>query len=247
MVMNDPPWLDPAVSWTLLQRTAAGTAVEMLRLSRPGRVVAFGPADRLRPGFDAACAEAERAGFVPLLRMAGGHAAVFHEETISFSWTVSDARAASTIHPRFATAATWISTALGRLGVDARIGMLVGEYCPGDYSVNARGCTKLAGLGQRILPRAACVSGVIVVDSADLVRDVLDPVYRALELEWDPATSGSVRAEAPGVTWDDVTVALMEAVAVDREVRPASLDPAVLAEARQHAPRFVTAGTVGQP
>ena len=43
-VMDAPPWLDTAVSWALLERTAAGTASETLRLCRPARIVAFGPA-----------------------------------------------------------------------------------------------------------------------------------------------------------------------------------------------------------
>jgi hypothetical protein len=41
---------------------------------------------------------------------------------------------------------------------------------------------------------------------------VLDPVYRALELEWDPATSGSVAEE------------------LGREVDPGEVEEAVIAE-----------------
>ena len=40
---------------------------------------------------------------------------------------------------------------LGRLGVDARVGEVPGEYCPGAFSVNARGRIKLAGVGQRLI------------------------------------------------------------------------------------------------
>lgn len=231
-VMDEPPWLDTALSWALLDRAAAGTAPETLRLCRPARVVAFGPADRLLPGFEAAREAARRAGFAPVNRLAGGHAAVFHEGTIAFSWTVPDPRARTSIHARFQAVSALIEEALRALGVDARVGALAGEYCPGEYSVHAGGRTKLMGVGQRVLPAAAYVGGVIVVEGADLVRDALDPVYRALGLEWAPATSGSVGEEVPGVTWDDVAAAVQDTVAAHREVRPAVLDPAALEEAR---------------
>ena len=90
--------------------------------------------------------------------------------------------------------------ALARLGVDARVGEVPGEYCPGAFSVNARGRTKLAGVGQRLISGAAHLGGVVVVRDSAGVRDVLIPVYEALGLEWDPETTGSVEDEVPGVT-----------------------------------------------
>jgi len=36
-----------------------------------------------------------------------------------------------------------MAAAFRRLGVDARVGEVSGEYCPGAHSVNARGATKL--------------------------------------------------------------------------------------------------------
>src|SRR5436190_327614 len=86
-------------------------------------------------------------------------------------------------------------TLLRTLGVDARVGEIPGEYCPGAYSVNARGATKLAGIGQRMIRGAAHMGGVVVATGADQIADVLVPVYEALELDWDPATSGSVAKE----------------------------------------------------
>ena len=57
-----------------------------------------------------------------------------------------------------------------RLGVDARVGEIPGEYCPGAYSVNARGVKKLMGVGQRLVPSAAHVGGVVVVNGANRVQ-----------------------------------------------------------------------------
>ena len=88
-----------------------------------------------------------------------------------------------------------ITGALRGLGVDARVGEVPGEYCPGAYSVNARGAAKLAGIGQRMIRGGAHLGGVVVASGGGEIADVLRPVYRALELDWDPATSGSVTDE----------------------------------------------------
>jgi octanoyl-[GcvH]:protein N-octanoyltransferase len=105
-----------------------------------------------------------------------------------------------------------ITGALRGLGVDARVGEVPGEYCPGAYSVNARGAAKLAGIGQRMIRGGAHLGGVVVASGGREIADVLRPVYRALELDWDPATSGSVTDE------------------LGREVTPDEVEEAVIAE-----------------
>jgi octanoyl-[GcvH]:protein N-octanoyltransferase len=206
----EPPEMDTAVSHATLRLVAAGRLPETLRIHRPGRVVAFGPRDRTAPGFGAAVAAAGRQGFGTVERLAGGRAAVFHEGTIAVSWAMPDPRAREGIRPRFEALAGIVAEALRELGVDARIGEVPGEYCPGEHSVNARGRTKLMGVGQRIVDGAAHVGGVIVVEGTEPIREVLGPVYSALDLEWDPATVGSVVEEAPGLGWDVVVKGLMD-------------------------------------
>lgn len=85
------------------------------------------------------------------------------------------------------------------LGLDTRIGEVRGEYCPGEYSINVGGLTKVMGVGQRLVKGAAHVGGVIVVDDAKRIRDVLIPVYRALGIDWDPRTTGALADKAPGL------------------------------------------------
>ena len=85
---------------------------------------------------------------------------------------------------------------------DARVGEVEGEYCPGEFSVNARGRVKLIGAAQRIIRGAWLLSSVVVVDGAETLRAVLEDVYAALGLEWDPGTVGAVAEEAPGVGVD---------------------------------------------
>ena len=110
------------------------------------------------------------------------------------------------------------------------------EYCPGDYSVNARGRTKLAGIGQRLIKGAWHIGGVIVVSEGERVRDILIPVYEALGLDWDPATAGAVADEAPGVTWEDVAQALEAGASRRTTDQPSSMHATLVAGAERLAP-----------
>ncbi|MDX1690424.1 MAG: lipoate--protein ligase family protein [Acidimicrobiia bacterium] len=226
------PALDTAVARSLLLRVAAGELPETFRLTVPGRIVAFGRQDQVRDGFTTAAAAAVDAGFVPIRRLAGGRAAVFHEGTLAFSWAVPDARPAETIHPRFRALATVMVDALRLLGVDARIGEVPGEYCPGTYSVNARGARKLMGVGQRLTRTAAHVGGVLVAADAGLVVRALEPVYAALGYEWDPDVTGAVADEVPGVGTADVADAVVAALGRRHRIVETILDPDTVALAQ---------------
>jgi lipoate-protein ligase A len=137
------------------------------------------------------------------------------------------------IQGRFQELAQIVAGALRSLGVDARIGEVPGEYCPGAHSVNAGGKTKLMGVGQRIVQRAAHVGGVVVVGESERIRDVLLPVNEALGLEWDPATVGSLQDEAPDITWEAAETAIIEGFTARYDVAETSLDEAVIALARE--------------
>jgi lipoate-protein ligase A len=166
--------------------------------------------------------------------MAGGRAAVFHEGTIAFTRAYPDPHPASRTYERFEEVAALVSGTLEDLGIDARVGEVPGEYCPGAYSVNAGGARKLAGIGQRMIRGGAHVGVVIVVSGEELVREALVPVYEALELDWDPDTSGSVAAElGREVDPDEVTDALVARLGRDNVVSEAELDDETLALARR--------------
>jgi lipoate-protein ligase A len=200
---------DAAYSRALLELVATGAAPETFRLYQPDDVLAFSSVDAASAGFSKAVAAARAAGFEPALRLAGGRAAVFHRETLAFAWTIPAAESRDGIHARFEQISEIVVAALRRLGVDARIGEVPGEYCPGEYSVNARGARKLMGVGQRVIRGAAHVGGVIVVRDSDRVSKALGPVYDAMQLEWDPETAGSVEDELGVATRDEVAAALL--------------------------------------
>jgi octanoyl-[GcvH]:protein N-octanoyltransferase len=236
----DDPALDAAVSRAVMQRVSEGELPETLRLARPAAVVAFAKRDVLAPGYAAALAAARAHGFGAILRLAGGRAAVFHEGTLELAHARPDPDPKPGIHDRFEATATLIAGALRELGADARVGEVPGEYCPGRWSVNAAGRRKLAGIGQRVVARGSHTGAVIVVDGAERVRSVLDPVYAALELRWDPGTVGAVAEEvgasreAAGL-WDAVRDALLARYALSYELVPGELDAGTLALARELA------------
>jgi octanoyl-[GcvH]:protein N-octanoyltransferase len=236
----DPPERDTAISHAILRRVSDGLAPETLRLHRPGAVVAFGPQDRLSPGFAAAVRAGRARGYGSVLRLAGGRAAVFHQGTIAFSWVTPDPSPRTGIRSRFGELAGILTEAFIDLGVDARVGEVPGEYCPGEFSVNARGQTKLMGVGQRLVQNAAHVGGVIVVSGTDRIRSVLVSVYEALGMEWDPSTAGSLEDEAPGLTWEDAAGAVLRRFEERYDLlEEAGFDEQTLDLARELEPRHV--------
>lgn len=239
----DPPARDTAVSHALLRRVSDGAEPATLRLHRPGEIVAFGPLDRLQPGYATALDAAAAHGFGAVQRLAGGRAAVFHRRTIAFSWAIPDPTPRVRIRERFEEVSTIMAAAFGDLGVDARVGSVPGEYCPGEHSVNARGRTKLMGVGQRIVMRAAHVGGVIVVGGADRVRDVLIPVYEALALDWDRATVGSLEDEVGPLDWGSVVEAVLRRFAERYRLVEGELDQETIELGRLLEPIHVAAGT----
>jgi octanoyl-[GcvH]:protein N-octanoyltransferase len=230
------PAFDVAVSRAVMFRVAQGELPETLRIARPAAVVAFAKRDAVAPGYRRAVRAAEGEGFGAVLRLAGGRAAVFHEGTLEVAHAAPDADPRAKIHERFEAEATLVCRALERLGVDARVGEVAGEYCPGRWSVNAGGTRKLAGIGQRVVAGGAHTGSVIVVEGAERVRRVLAPVYSALSLGWDPETVGAVEQEVPGAGWEAVRDVLLAEYGALYELVPGTLDDATLALARKLAP-----------
>ena len=114
-------------------------------------------------------------------------------------------------HDRFRDEGERLAGALRTLGVDARVGEVPGEYCPGAYSVNARGRVKLIGTAQRLVRGGALLGASIVVGDGAGVRAVLDDVYAALEFDWDATTAGAIDEEVPGLSLDAVERAVIAA------------------------------------
>src|SRR4051794_21255077 len=227
--LPDRPCVDAALGAVLLAH--AGDE-PLLRVSRPAPTVGFGRLDRVRPGFDAAVLAARAHGFEPVLRAPGGHAAAYHHGSVVLELVGSDADPVAGMRERFARTAELLAGALRELGVDARVGPVAGEYCPGEHTVNGEGRVKLAGIAQRLVRGAWLVGAEVVVEDGEPVRRVLADVYAALDLDFDVATAAAVEELAPGVSVDDVERAVVEAFGVTARV---PLDPALVSEAEQAA------------
>ena len=199
-----PPALEVAVAHALVERVNGGAFDAVLRVYRPAPTVAFGRLDRLRPGFAAAVAAARRHGFVPVLRAPGGRAVAYHEGCLGIDELLGEPDPIAGMHDRFAASGSRLAAALRALGVDARVGPVPQEFCPGEFTVNARGAVKLVGTAQRVLRHASLLAASVAVSGADRLRAVLADVYEALELEMDPATVGVVGDEVARVGVDDV-------------------------------------------
>ena len=207
------PGLDTGISHAIVTAVGEGRLGETFRLHRTTRIVAFGRQDRVASGYRQAVAAARAAGYVPIERLAGGRAAVFGEGTLAFSWAIPAPEPRAAITERFQAVSALMRDAFTGLGLDAHIGELPGEYCPGAYSVNIGGVAKVMGVGQRLVRGAAHVGGVIVVDGGRRIAEVLSPVYRALGLAWDPRTSGDLQDSLPDVTLQVVTEAVVARLA----------------------------------
>jgi octanoyl-[GcvH]:protein N-octanoyltransferase len=227
------PALEVALPQALLAMVAAGRRGPVLRCYRPPPTVAFGRRDGFLPGFARAAVAAKRRGFAPVIRGAGGRAAAYDEGCLVFDEIVPATESMRGIRARFADEAGRQAQALRSLGVDARVGEVPGEYCPGEFSVNARGRTKLIGAAQRIVRGAWLFSTVVVVWPADGLRAVLEDVYAELGLEWDPATTGSVSDEVSDVSIEAVQRALLRIYTQRYRLMPASLGVQELAGARE--------------
>ncbi|MBI5157213.1 MAG: lipoate--protein ligase family protein [Acidimicrobiia bacterium] len=233
----DPPSLDTAVSSAILHRVAAGEEPATLRLWSPQRSVAFGRQDRVRPGYRDAVAAVAALGFTPVERLAGGRAAVFHEGTLAFSWAMPETRVRETIAERFAMISGLVARSLAALGLDARIGEIPGEYCPGEWSVNLGGTHKIMGVGQRLVRGAAHLGGVIVVTDADLINRPLIPAYAALDYPWSPETTGALADTLSGLTVDRVAAHLLGTISeAGHEITGGAIDDGCLRLARDLAP-----------
>ena len=238
----DADALDTAVSRAMLLAASEGRIGEAFRIHRPGRIVAFGKHDAITPGFADAVAIARDKGFLPILRLAGGRAAVFHEHTLAFNWTVPTPDPTREIHERFRMLADVMVRAFAGLGLDARVGEVPGEYCPGEFSVNLDGAIKVMGVGQRLARHAAHIGGVVVVDDADSINDVLVPIYETLGLTMDPGVTGALADRLPELDNDTVVEAVLAEVGRLGELVPTPLDPEILAHARTLADGHVATG-----
>ncbi|GAA2100924.1 biotin/lipoate A/B protein ligase family protein [Microlunatus panaciterrae] len=227
------PALEMAFALALLRQVDRAERDDTVRIYRAGvPTMAFGRRDTRLAGFAAAVEMARRSGFAPVVRAAGGRVVGYTGSALVVDHVGRGSRFPSGMEQRFADFGALFARVLRSLGVDARVGEVPGEYCPGAHSVNARGTVKLVGTAQRIVRDAWLFSAVLVVDGTAALRPLLTEVHRRLDLPFDAASVGSVADEVPAVTTADVQAAVLAGYADRYDLRPVEPAATTLALAR---------------
>ncbi|ODR83102.1 lipoate--protein ligase [Haladaptatus sp. W1] len=185
---------DRQVTAAMLTETAE-TGEAAVRVWTPHRQIAFGRRDARAEKYDVAKSVARSCDFEPLERSVGGRAVAYTGTTVAFATTVPLEDMRTGMEERYAETTETLQRAFWRLGVPAQRGEPSQSFCPGDYSLQWKG--KIAGIAQRVRTGAALVSGVVVVDDHEEIAAVLDPIYAALDVPFNPDSVGSV-AKAGG-------------------------------------------------
>jgi octanoyl-[GcvH]:protein N-octanoyltransferase len=165
---------------------------------------------------------------VPVVRSAGGHAAVYDADCLVVEHVTHADDVTAGLQERFEAQSELLRDALAELGADARIGELPGEYCAGGHSVNLGGRIKVAGIAQRAVRHGALTTAVVVVGGGERLRAAIADVYGALGLAVDPARAGALDDELAGVSVERVAEAVragygpLTRVAVDEQLHAAA-------------------------
>ncbi len=199
-------------------------------------MVALGRRDTRLPGRDAAVGLARDEGFTPVVRAVGGRAVAYTSAALVVDHVGVGSDNVEGLDRRFDEFGRRFVGVLRDLGIDARLGPVPGEYCPGAQSVNARGEVKLVGTAQRVVRGAWLFSSLIVVGDHRRLQPVIGGVYERLGLPFDPASVGSVEQEAPGVDLDALEEEVLRAWSQDVGLDEAPLDEDTLALAQELEP-----------
>lgn len=186
-----------------------------VRVWYPPAHVAFGRRDQAADGYERARRAAESRGYPVTVREAGGRAVAFTGGVLALVRAEPADLAKSTVDARYERALVDLESALARLGVDAERGEPPASFCPGTRSLSAGG--KLLGLAQRVRADVAVLGGLLVVEDADAIAAVLEPVYDALEVSFEPSSVGSVTTAGDQTDVEAVRRAVEDVLVGDRD------------------------------
>jgi len=191
-----------------------------VRAWTPSRQVAFGRRDASADGYARARQAALDQDYDPIERRVGGRAVAYTGETVAFAYGVPTDGTRDGIQSRYDHGTGLLRDALDGLEVTVRDGEPEESFCPGEHSLQRNG--KIAGIAQRVKRAVAVVGGCVVVTRRDErdIADVLEPVYAALEVPFDPASVGSVEGAGGPSDPDAITDAIEAAFVGDREAEP---------------------------
>lgn len=180
---------DRAVTRSLLD-DARDSGEGAVRAWTPHPQVAFGRRDARADGYERARAAARERGYPPYERSTGGRAVAYTGATVAFVRAEPADNAREGIDARYEALLADVERALTGLGVDVERGEPPESFCPGTHSLQATG--KVVGAAQRVQQGVGLAAGICIVRDHDAVASVLEPVYEALTVPFDPDTVGSL-------------------------------------------------------
>lgn len=227
---EDDPETDESLTRELLLDAEASDEPH-LRVWRPPPHCSFGRRDARAEGYERARELATDRGFPPMERDTGGRPTLLTGSTVAVALATPVDAERTGIRDRYETVLGPVQRALWRLGVPAQRGEPADSFCPGSHSLQWRG--KVAGFAQRVNRQVALVSGVVLVRDHEVVGEVLEPVYDALDLPFDPEAVGSVARAEGRADPVAVTRAIESAIVGDRSPaveRVGDLEPTIPSE-----------------
>ena len=220
-LIDGPNFVDPirdaSVAARLLKYSVENSAGAFARIYRPARTLAFTSRDSSTPGYEQAKKRARELGFEPILRSPGGRAVAYHEESVVLDLLSSDPNPHALINARFKSVGELFVESFRRLGIEARIGEIPREYCPGKYSVVGEN-VKFVGTAQRIMRGGWLLGGSVIVRNAAPVREVLGHVYQAMNVDMDQSTVAALNEYDSHLSVDDVIHSLTDVMKENFEI-----------------------------
>ncbi len=196
----------------LLLRAPSAQWSQLVHVYVPqGPTVAFSGRDLRSPGIGAATEVARAAGFEAVVRSPGGRMVAYDSGAVVIDHLDRTTGIRHAGSATFAANAAQHAEVLRGLGdIDARVGEVDGEYCPGEYSVNVAGTVKVVGSAQRVTSTGSLFSTVVQVVVSDRVRAVIADVSEALGYELRQSSIAGLADYAPALTSDAVAKAFTE-------------------------------------
>ena len=167
----------------------------VVRAYRPYPTAAFSRRESHLAGFKPALDRASELGYEPILRLTGGRCVVFDQNSLVIDVLLPE-KSRKSNDEVFKDYSEMFATYLKGLGVNSSVGQLIGEFCPGRFSVLVENKAKLIGIAQRVMGHTRLISASIQLTEPDRPRMVLDKIYRAMLFDWDPKTFSSLEEHA---------------------------------------------------
>jgi octanoyl-[GcvH]:protein N-octanoyltransferase len=187
----------------------------ILRFRRPRPTAAFSPQDTTHPDYERIKEMARARGFEPIERGTGGRLTMFDEQALAITLISPHPEPHQHTIRRYEIFSTAIAGALAKIGIDARVGELPDEYCPGKFSINASGRFKLVGIAQRMNRRCVQMGAIIAVERSDKACAAIAEAYTAMGLAFDPVTYGAITRLVPSLNYGVASDLIRQAVTAE--------------------------------